>query len=526
MASNSTDHAWLASHMKRFAVGSRLLLTVMIAIGVVACAPAQYVTPSRSAAAPDLHAMARQIAQGVGTVRAVSLPAGSARGTAFVLEENHRSILGQVEIAVMLERLKSHGLRSIGLEGLPRGKRLDVAWYGRRAHEPRSDEEIVLQLLADGEISAPEATALSDSGIEVYGAERAELYAKELGVRGWPEATYLLRLAEAAIPPAEAAALASQSSRASAEQRAARVLEADPWVKTQWEDMMRLDTPVEEVASRLRLVQQRAQWRKVDIEAGLKRDFEHLLDFFETAARRSETIAAEVGAHLRHENTGIGALVVGAAHGRGVEGALKQGGFAVVSLRPVSFSREAGMLNASGFERKRRGLWPGTSGHSLACVLNTQRKPPPIINSISARGYFWAYAAVRSLARTVRDHKDIEAAKRALPQSPHASLEKLRVEGKDVVLNLSLTDTSGRRTSVWARAHALGGTDADLASTKTREEKLLLLLSRYRAELQGSVPDQEPGAVRLGRDVRAVFGRNEQDVHAEAFKAVASSDKC
>jgi hypothetical protein len=481
--------------------------------------------PRGSAGGMDLTALAKEITRGVGSLQPpLAPPAG--RGSVIVFEERHTSIPGQLELAVMLLRLHERGVRLIGLEGALRGVRLDGSWYrGLGQPEGRAArEEVALALLLEGEISAVELLALTVEDLDVRGLEASELYAIELDVKGWPEAGYLLRLAEAALPPGEAARLAALAAGGRTAEVSAKLLEVDPWITSRWQEMKRADATVEEVAARLRLVRARAETRRVPVEDGLRRDFEVALRFFETAARRSEVMATNLASDMEQASASAGAMVVGLAHGRGVRAALEHAGLAVVSIRPASVALPGRQLSEQAYLRKSRGLWAGTRAQSAGCVLDS-RKPPPIIERATAHALLWADNIIAAFARALRDHKDLESVRLTLPASESGRLESVSVDGRDVVLHLSLTDAAGGRTSVWARAHALGGLEEGWVQGQGLEQQLLALLARERAG-QPPSPDDEPGAVRLGSDVRAIFGAHQAAIAAVGFKAARDPGSC
>ncbi len=89
------------------------------------------VPPTATPVPPTLKEMAAQVSDKLGIVtKAVD---SDPSRVIFLFEEQHDSILGQIEIAVMLNRLYAkHGLRHIGLEGyFPEKGPLKLAWVHR-----------------------------------------------------------------------------------------------------------------------------------------------------------------------------------------------------------------------------------------------------------------------------------------------------------------------------------------------------------------------------------------------------------
>jgi hypothetical protein len=133
---------------------------------------------------PTLHEIAEEVAADLGQVQTVV--EGDSAGTIFALEERHDSRLVQVEIAMMLNRLyESHGLRTIGLEGLAATESLDLSWgHWPSAYRPdqliTGREDVIVQMLRDGEISNAEMIGLIYSDVQIAGIEDAELYSIEM----------------------------------------------------------------------------------------------------------------------------------------------------------------------------------------------------------------------------------------------------------------------------------------------------------------------------------------------------------
>jgi len=145
---------------------------------IAACAVALLAGP---ALGQGLEELAAAVTQDVGVI--LQLVPGDGR-VIFLFEERHDSALVQVEIAIMLNRLYAdYGLRHIGLEGLAESEGpLDCSWAHRpppyrpgRPITPR--EDVIVQTLQDGEISAAEMMGLIYEDVVVDGVDDAALYA-------------------------------------------------------------------------------------------------------------------------------------------------------------------------------------------------------------------------------------------------------------------------------------------------------------------------------------------------------------
>jgi len=125
--------------------------------------------------------IANDITRGVGKVIQV-LP-GDPNRVIFLLEESHAFTLGQVESALILNRLyATYGVRTFALERLAAGQSLDLAW----AHRPSpftqdkpitNREDVILQTLAEGDANNMEALGLIYNDVTIAGIDDAVLYA-------------------------------------------------------------------------------------------------------------------------------------------------------------------------------------------------------------------------------------------------------------------------------------------------------------------------------------------------------------
>ena len=91
-------------------------------------------TPQPSPPPPEgnlvsITALANAISADVGKVS--TSESGVLEKKVIVFEENHASRAGQIEIAIMLNRLHKNGSKVIALEGLEARKKLDTSWFHR-----------------------------------------------------------------------------------------------------------------------------------------------------------------------------------------------------------------------------------------------------------------------------------------------------------------------------------------------------------------------------------------------------------
>src|SRR5262249_28111480 len=133
-------------------------------------------------------------ARDVGKVVAIREVAGSPGVVVF--QERHGSQRGQVEIALMLDRLyEAHGLRNLGQEGVfTADGQINSSWYHpslQIGHPLNQRQKVAVQVLSEGEISSGEAMALLYSDFAVHGLEKAVEYNVDIPSSD-PTISYLL----------------------------------------------------------------------------------------------------------------------------------------------------------------------------------------------------------------------------------------------------------------------------------------------------------------------------------------------
>ncbi|MBN1202965.1 MAG: hypothetical protein JXJ20_14035 [Anaerolineae bacterium] len=148
----------------------------------------------------DLEAMVNAItADGVG--RAVEIVDNGSDVPVIIFHENHDSILGQIEIAIMLNRLyRDYGATHIYLEGAYQP--LDASWFHALPGDELSKASIFVQHLADGEISHTELMALVRPAVTVQGIDDEALYKADMeaAAGGAGSLFFLLTIASLNMP--------------------------------------------------------------------------------------------------------------------------------------------------------------------------------------------------------------------------------------------------------------------------------------------------------------------------------------
>ncbi len=350
----------------------------------------------------------------------------------FLFEERHDSALVQVEIAIMLNRLYAdYGLRHIGLEGLAKSEGpLDCSW----AHRPPpyhpgqpigSREDVIVQTLQDGEISAAEMMGLIYEDVVVDGIDDAALYAipAPSGEAWSAPYNYLYSIALAGMSQVERIAwqaLLDQGKEWEAFQLAVSTDEFTQSVFERLEDEVDY-APAEELIQLFAELRGKAEEVGAELAEGVAQGLDECEEYLGVVSERSaalaenmlELAAAHPGAPL--------AMQVGAMHTDRVAEVLAAGGATVVVVRTQAQAEgsEAGLLDPEAYRRKQQGLSVDPDGW-LGSFLDGRTKPPPV----SREDWYKTGLAIRELLQQV-----VEAAARAREKRSAISLVRAAMQG-------------------------------------------------------------------------------------------------
>lgn len=155
---------------------SRVRATALATVALILSACSSQQTPEH----PQLSAlnkMTDEVSAEIAAAGKIS-PSGVG-GPVFVLEETHSSRQSLIENAIVITRLYArYGLRDIVLEGyLQNDPKIDATWFTGRPHTTPVDRaRVAVQLLKEGEISAPEFNKLVFADINLIPGEVSKYY--------------------------------------------------------------------------------------------------------------------------------------------------------------------------------------------------------------------------------------------------------------------------------------------------------------------------------------------------------------
>ena len=297
--------------------------------------------------------------------------------------------------------------------------------------------------------------------VAVRGLEKADEYEVKPQGEGSPTAIYLLGIAEKKLTQADIRRinelLGENPDEKKKEEALKYMMNADAWVREQFEAMKNPGTSIATMATRLRAIRDKANELGVEVEASTRRELETTLAFYDMAEQRSKTMVTKVAELTAAEPGSVIAMVIGAGHSEQVTKLLREQGLSYALVRPIAFNPEYANLSLEQFERKTNGKWARTSPGTLGQLLNGQRKPPPVIGTSSSDGYASAIFAAQVLAEAVRDGKRIPDDVRAqLAVLPGASMDWNSVkvvDDVDVLFSMRLQSVSGNEVCVWMRGN-------------------------------------------------------------------------
>lgn len=441
---------------------------------------------------------ANAVSLGLGKVTAVH--AGRS-GQVILIEEEHTSRIGQIEIAHMLVRLrKSNGLRVIGLEGFTAAK-LQPKWTARM--NSRDKLRVASRLLGEGEISSAEFIASAFDDVTVVGVDSSADYKVDLSERaGISRVMYLMLISQTSLKPAELGKLQSLLEQEKIDEAIEFSISSDPWTKKVYRDLTK---PAGNTSSELRLqqlemIEIEVKKRRIAIPNPLSKDFQNYKEFLRAASRRSDYMVDEIAKLMSPASNSPVAVIVGAGHTDRVVALLRKKEIAVAILRPNALERRSqGEMRGNeilSYKRKLEGKSVDVQG--LGALLGGNRKPPPVSN------YAWLErkASFYYATLAVVDHILVAANQPpykidSLPIGYRVDFSKLSRNGDEIIFPIEHDVESGERQTVWVRAAYSKNLAARNSNTELIEARISnLLLEADSGGRNGGKPPSNTGVRR------------------------------
>jgi len=361
-------------------------ITLVSLIFGAGAAPATAALPEASTQVA-LDDLAAQIADEVGVVKTVvetdAVPA------IFVFEERHDSVLGQVEIGIMLNRLYTeYDLRHIGLEGHSAGVGpLGLDWahsepYYQAGEPITGREDVLVQLLQDGEISSAEFLGLVYHDVVVHGIDDPNLY----GLETPPEAfyspnDYLFYIAWAVMSDEDYSAFMALYDEEKYEEAFDYAMQTNEFTAEINErisdrvDVLSLEgwlQVLDELAAQATEV-------GADIPPETEAGLAELGKYLEAGSQRSDAAVSYMLALASEYPEAPIAMTVGAGHTERVVELLTEAGvsFAVIRAHSMEVESAAGLLSPEAYDRNLQGRAVAPDGTFSASLDGRDKKPPP-----------------------------------------------------------------------------------------------------------------------------------------------------
>lgn len=436
-----------------------------------------------------------------------------------IFEESHDSRVGQIEIAIMLNRLYHRSnLRNMALEGAVLEEATPQAEWFHKLPDENARREVALQLLAQGEISAAEFAAMVFHDFRLHPIEHEEEYKVNLSEDASDAfSNYLLAVAEKLMTNDQISKVNALVGAGKDQEALTLMLESNPWTKDRYERLSRT-TPVaiEEMLALAEELESKADEVNADVEE-YKQDFQQMKDFFAAAQKRSGTMASETAKASRGYD--LIAMDIGAAHTDKIVQQVGQASmsFTVISPLTLSSGKKDGDLYPVAYDRKLAQQSVDPAG-VFGSFLDGRRKPRPVLNEewlqvksrIMVAGILIARAASQGGAPPfglTGESLGFEE-----PDGPiNIDLAAMRRTGDDGVLFPVALGTD----ILWVKVGQVSPPDSLTLDEATLERELKKIKARVEGEGEIDLAKAEgierrnssssPGVVPLSSDVRAVF---------------------
>jgi hypothetical protein len=357
---------------------------------------------------PDPEELSRTAAAACAGVCTISGVSAAASGPPIViLEEQHTSRAGQIQLALALVRLyHDQHLRDIGLEGSVFGSsRFDVSWARPLRDRDRvAFEGIAVRLLQEGEIGAVELMGLLYDDLEVHPIEQPQDRASP--PRNDPIASLLCTIGERSLDRRQRnrlQAMLKDLKRAGAADRPGKLLEvrnllgsSDPWVESSFQrldDILGLKARLALIDDIVRIADQQG----FALSDGDAAEVSRYRSFFEIRNNASTTMAGAADAIAEHTGEKLIAINIGAAHTRDVVNHVEQAGRQSIVLTPLALRTKNSPRHISPDQLNRKYERQSIYVAGIAALLGAM-KPEPVVGETWLKAKSDLYFAADQLA--------------------------------------------------------------------------------------------------------------------------------
>lgn len=468
-------------------------------------------------ASPTLEDIAAEIIGEEGVI--ISVTDTGSEEAVFVFEERHDSVLGQVEITMMLTLLyEDYDLRLIGLEGHPVEEGpLDLSWaheepYYQPEQPITNREDVFIHTLQEGEIGGAEIMGLVFYDVVVAGIDSADLYTVTIDPDLWfTPYTYNYQLMVATMGEDEFSFWRALIDKNETEMAYDYALQTSEYGQEMIERLEGKNSAAAYVELLDELETELADYAAENDETvpvEMTENLKDLREYIDVVDDRSDAIVAAMLDILAAHSGESAAMTIGVMHTERVVELLTEAGVSTVVIRPTSLEEDnsLGLLSPEAYRRKQDGFSVAPAGYLGSLLDGRGKKPPPSTtnewylfdsalriwiqemahyaaegNDVTTQepraltgpdGQIWAYARVKSIDHTKTQGNPFPTI--------HWIVEKKREDGQLGYINILqgsarvIPDREKKRSNVdfwnglaYAQAMILGGTGGPAQEPKS-----------------------------------------------------------
>jgi hypothetical protein len=458
---------------------------------------------------------------------------GNSRPFVTVFDEQHASRIGQVEVAMMLNRLyHTANLRNLALEGgFVEKPRPDLTWFTSKP-DARHRADVALQLLRQGEVSAAEFAAMALPGFQLHPIEHENEHKVDLpdaAARSYT--SYMVAIAVMTMTNSQATQAEALLKQDKKEEAIKLIIDSNPWTKERYE-LSRRKAPVvttEEMQKLGTELEEKARQVGADVSE-YRDDLQTARKFFDTSTQRSSTMAATTAdiATARVGDCAPIAMNIGAAHSNQVTSLLGQKNVSYAVVSPSSLATGTaignGSLSMQAYDRKVKSQSVDPAG-GIGAFLDGRRKPP----LASQNEWFKAKAEISYVTVVIAraaaaaggsgeeppfglDQKQLGLAGSG-PDAPSISIDLSTVRmvpvqdngttRNEVIFQVTLLK---QKTGLWIRAGDVASEPGAPNDKQTLQQSLEQALKKMREELKNGAPADDPASSAQPKVVEIVPG--------------------
>lgn len=445
-------------------IGLITLLLTISAISILSGCLGEKPQPSSTPEEENLvsvAALANAISTDVGKV-SISVN-GVPEKMVIVFDEVHDSRAGQIEEAIMLNRLYNNGTKFIALEGALTTDDLETSWF-QRLPDTKTKKEVAVQLLKKGEINSAEFIALIYPDVKVVGVEIKEEYdvnPPENGTISIP--IYLMMIAWESLTSEEKNKANELVENNKTLEAMDFIINANKWTKEKnawFEEYGDKIYSIEEMIKFLEEIDEKANKVRAKIDSKYKTYFQELEKFYRTGSKRSETIVANT-LTISEKSTDMPiALIIGTGHTAKVAQLLNDyhSAYAVITGNSLIEHNNKSDLNWSTYKRKEQRLSvdePNTLGSFLDKRYEKSRikKLPPVLNEEWLRTEAEIYYIAERLARAAANNVPIPSGVKdelSILKYAEVDINSIQKVGDEVIFSVNVKIDGAKRT-IWGR---------------------------------------------------------------------------